>query len=206
MIHIETISKKMHDIGRVIYKNLDQNYYLAGGTALTLLSGHRESVDLDYFIQSHIDTNQLKAQLITLFPNIIITYEEKDTLWCRIDEVKLSFIHRASLLVDTPKDEEGFRIAGVGDIVVMKLKAICEREEYKDYYDLAILSEMTDVREWTTLWQKVYPHSDPLSWIVALPQGGSCEEIKLQGASLRSRKEVLTVLEDVTKEVTNFLK
>ena len=205
MIHTKTINQKMHDIGRIIYKNLDQNFYLAGGTALALLSGHRESVDLDYFIQSHIDTNQLKTQLSTLFPNIIVTYEERDTLWCRVDEVKLSFIYRTEELVDTLRDEEDFRIVGVRDIIVMKLNAICGREEYKDYYDLAILSEMTDVREWVTLWQKVYPHNDPMSWVVALSQGRSCEEVELLGTSVRKREDIFTILDSTTKEISNFI-
>ena len=142
---------------------------------------------------------------MSLFPNIIITYEEKDTLWCRVDDVKISFIYRSSVLINTLHDEEDFRIAGVEDIVVMKLNALCGREEYKDYYDLAVLSEMTDVRSWITLWQKVYPHSDPISWIVALSQGDICEEVVLQGPSIRSRKEVLTKLEAVTKEISNFI-
>lgn len=205
MIHLETISGSMHDIGRSIYTNLDKNYYLAGGTALALLSGHRESIDLDYFIQNHIDTNQLKTQLSELFPNVVVTYEEKDTLWCRAGEVKLSFMYRASPLVDTLHDEEGFRIAGIGDIVVMKLNAICGREEYKDYYDLATLSEMTDIRNWIMLWQKAYPHNDPISWLIALPQGGICEEVDLKGTSLKKRESVLSILEIATKEISSFL-
>lgn len=205
MIHRETITPAMHDIGRSIYKNIDQNYYLAGGTALALLSGHRESVDLDYFIQSHIDTDHLKTQLSELFPNIVVTYEEKDTLWCRVDEVKLSFICRTSTLVETLHDEEDFRIAGVGDIVVMKLNAICGREEYKDYYDLAILSEITDVRSWVTLWHKAYPNNDSISWMVALPQGRNCQEVALKGKTLRSKEEIFTTLNAVTKEISDFI-
>ena len=168
MIHFETITPKMREIAQVVQARLDSAYYLAGGTALALLSGHRESIDLDYFTPLPIDTGRLKTLLLELFPETVFTYEEIDTLWCRIDEVKVSFISRPVPLLGTTQEEGEFRLASVQDLVVMKLNAICGRDEYKDYYDLAELARLTDVREWGAFWKKVYPQSDPITWIVDL--------------------------------------
>ncbi|MBP6881856.1 MAG: hypothetical protein KBC35_04490 [Candidatus Pacebacteria bacterium] len=54
MIHLETISPRMHEVARVTHENLDSSYYLAGGTGLALLIDHRESIDLDYFTLSSV--------------------------------------------------------------------------------------------------------------------------------------------------------
>lgn len=36
------------------------DFYLAGGTALALHLGHRESIDLDFFSQKRFDTEKIK--------------------------------------------------------------------------------------------------------------------------------------------------
>lgn len=205
MIHIDTISPKMYEIGRIIYARLDSDYYLAGGTALSLRIGHRESVDLDYFIAKHIDTVKLKGILSELFPGIMFTYEDVDTLWCSIDGVKVSFISRLTSMIDEVQDEDGFRIASLQDLVVMKLSAICGRDEYKDYYDLAELAQLTDGRTWPALWETVYPESDPLSFIVALSHVGSVAPIPLRGKLLQSNKDVEKRILDVVKELSSFV-
>ncbi|PIW94225.1 MAG: hypothetical protein COZ86_02165 [Candidatus Moranbacteria bacterium CG_4_8_14_3_um_filter_41_13] len=205
MIHRETITQKMSEIATVVYARLDSLYYLAGGTALALLFGHRESVDLDYFISSHIDTQKLKDILLLLFPQILFTYEEIDTLWCSVDGVKISFISRFSPLIDTVEEVGEFRLVGARDLVVMKLNAICGRDEYKDYYDLAELTIRTDGREWPILWEKVYPSSDVIAWIVALSHVGNVTEVPLKGKNIREKKEVENMLFSLVKEMSSFV-
>ena len=205
MIHLETITPRLHEIAKRVTESLDSSYYLAGGTALALLSGHRESVDLDYFIQKHIDTGKLKSELMLLFPDISFPYEDVDTLWCTTSGVKVSFISRFAHCLDEVQNEEGFRLIGLKDIVVMKLNAVCGRDEYKDYYDLAILSDLTDVRQWTVWWEEVYPQSDSISWITALSHGDASEAVTLKGKTIHDRKEVVSMLEKVAKEVVSFL-
>lgn len=205
MIHTDTISPKMHEIGRMIYARLDSDYYLAGGTALSLRIGHRESVDLDYFIAQHIDTVKLKGILSELFPGIMFTYEDVDTLWCSIDGVKVSFISRLTSMIDAVQDEDGFRIASLQDLVIMKLSAVCGRDEYKDYYDLAELSSLTDGRTWPALWGAVYPESDPISWIVALSHVGSVAPIPLRGKELQTNEVVEKKILNLVKELSPFV-
>lgn len=205
MLHFDTISPKMRAIAGVISRELDEAYYLAGGTALALLLGHRESVDLDYFLPKHIDTEKLKQRLLELFPEAVFTYEDIDTLWCQIDGVKISFITRLAALVEPLRDEDEFRLASVSDLVVMKLNAVCGRNEYKDYYDLALLSAVTDVRTWPALWGKVYPESDPIAWLVALAYGNEVAEVALRGKALQPKQTITTRLEAVVKELSPFV-
>lgn len=195
----------MHEIARAIQARVDATYYLAGGTALALLTGHRESIDLDYFTPNPIDTQRLKTLLREIFPQIEFTYEEVDTLWCTIEGVKVSFISRPVASLDTPTEEDGFRIAGVRDLVVMKLNAVCGRDEYKDYYDLAELATLSDPREWNIFWSKVYPESDPIAWVVALSHVGSVAVVPLRGKEIRSNKEVEEKILAVVKELSSFV-
>lgn len=208
MIHSDTISPKMHEIGKAVYARLDSAYYLAGGTALSLFIGHRESVDLDYFISKHIDTKKLKELLLELFPEAVFPYEDVDTLWCTVDGVKVSFISRLVPMLGALQDEEGFRMASIQDLVVMKLSAVCGRDEYKDYYDLAELAKLSDGRTWPVFWKQTYPESDPIAWIVALSHVGSVSPIPLRplrGKSLRSNEEVEREIQTLVKEISSFV-
>ena len=129
-LHRETITGAMDAIARVIFDKLNHEYYLAGGTALALRLGHRKSIDLDYFINKEIDTLKLRNEIFQTFPsvNTHILFEEKNTLWCSIDNIKVSFISRFDDLLEPVEVVDGFRLAGVKDITVMKLSAICGRE------------------------------------------------------------------------------
>ncbi|MCC6323912.1 nucleotidyl transferase AbiEii/AbiGii toxin family protein [Candidatus Nomurabacteria bacterium] len=206
MIHKETITNKMQKITSIIHSNLDSNFYLAGGTALALLIGHRASIDLDYFINGHIDTLKLKSQITELFPdsNIQFIFEDKDTLWCSIDGVKVSFISRLDILLEKVLSINDFNLAQIKDLTVMKLSAICSREEYKDYFDLACISINTDPRSWSMWWQEVYPNADPISYMIALGAVKDIPKIPLDIKDNFKSIDTVAILEKVTKEISKF--
>lgn len=203
-LHQETITDTMRSVSRAVFENFDPDYYLAGGTALALWLGHRKSVDLDYFIAKPIDTLVLKNKLAEVFSEttVEILFETKDTLWCVIDGVKVSFISRFDTLLELPQPVDSFRLANIKDITVMKLVAICGREEYKDYFDLACLAKETDVRSWISWWQDVYPKQDLMSWVVALSAVDSIPKIPLEISEDFKNKNVAGVLKSVVEEVT----
>ncbi|OIP66117.1 MAG: hypothetical protein COV32_00270 [Candidatus Yonathbacteria bacterium CG10_big_fil_rev_8_21_14_0_10_43_136] len=207
-IHQETITEAMRSVSRVVFENLDPEYYLAGGTALALQLGHRKSVDLDYFIANPIDTLALKNKLAEIFSEttVEILFETKDTLWCVIDGVNVSFISRFDALLEMPQPADSFRLAGIKDITVMKLVAICGREEYKDYFDLACIAKETDVRSWISWWQEVYPEQDIMSWAVALSAVDSIQKIPLEIAEDFKTKNVSSVVKNIVREVTKQVK
>jgi len=85
----------------------------------------------------------------------------------------------------------------------MKLNAVCGRDEYKDYYDLAELSTLTGFREWPVFWAKVYPKSDPISWIVALAHIGSVVDVPLWRNSVQDRNVVEEIIRMIVKEISS---
>lgn len=204
-LHHETVSPEMLTIAKTVFASLPEQYYLAGGTALALLIGHRKSVDLDYFISEAIDTAKLRQQLNELFgaERLEVIFEEKNTLWCNIDGVKVSFISRFDPLLKPITLIDSFRMVSLEDITLMKLSAICGSEEYKDYFDLACIAEDADVRMWLANWQSIYPNIDPTSWIVALAAVDDIVRIPLEILPPFERidpaREVHRALVEITK-------
>ena len=203
-LHFETITDTMHRVARVIFENLDPEYYLAGGTALSLIIGNRKSIDLDYFLAKPLDTFALRDRINEIFPDakVEILFEQKNTLWCLIDGVKVSFISRFDPLLEPTQTEDSFRLAGIKDIAIMKLSAICGREEYKDYFDLACIAEKTDVRSWISWWKEIYPEQDITSWVVALSAVDSVQKIPLDLTPNFKKKNVSGDIRNIVQEIT----
>ena len=202
--HRETITDPMASIAKVVFDRFDEGYYLAGGTALALRLGHRKSIDLDYFIGKEIDTLHLKEKIFELFPSDTrILFEENNTLWCSIEGVKVSFISRFDPLLEPVEVVEDFRLAGLKDIVVMKLSAICGREEYKDYFDLACLADRADARSWVSWWRTVYPRVDNTGFIVALAYVDQMQPVPLDIADRYKSINVSDALRAAVKTITD---
>lgn len=119
--------------------NITNGFYLAGGTALALQLGHRDSIDFDFFSPTEFSNAKLFEKITTIFTgfNIIKTQDEKDTLSVTINEnIKLSFfVYRYNLIKPLIKSDY-FDLASVEDIACMKLSAIVSRYLLKDYVDI----------------------------------------------------------------------
>jgi hypothetical protein len=70
-----------------------KNFRLVGGTALSLLFGHRKSIDLDFFTDTPFNKEALLDTLETNFGNIIITNNRSNSiLQCIVANVKVDFV------------------------------------------------------------------------------------------------------------------
>ena len=69
-----------------------KKFYLAGGTALALQYGHRESVDLDFFCAKPFKTETLIAAISKLGKFKLVN-EEENTVDGVLDGVKVSFFY-----------------------------------------------------------------------------------------------------------------
>lgn len=140
-----------------------QDFYLAGGTALALQLGHRDSIDFDFFSPKSFSTEILfqKIQKIFVSHSIVKTQEEKDTLTVEIDSsIKISFFIYPYELIKPLIDEENFRIAAISDIGAMKLSAITSRSILKDYVDLYFILHQIELGELLNLTKEKFPSID----------------------------------------------
>ena len=113
-------------------------FYLAWWTSLALQYWHRESIDFDFFINENIDTEILFKEILEEFKEekIIKTYEENNTLYIEINDIKISFMTYKYDLLKKLIETEYLNLLSDIDISAMKLWAIQNRATNKDYVDL----------------------------------------------------------------------
>ncbi|MEK7173484.1 MAG: nucleotidyl transferase AbiEii/AbiGii toxin family protein [Patescibacteria group bacterium] len=111
-------------------------WYLAGGTALALQVGHRESVDLDFFtLQNSFDETNLERHLMnTSF--WVTTSRDEGTLYGELKGAKMSFIAYPFFQPSATVQSGTICVLQPADIAVMKIIAISQRGKKRDFIDL----------------------------------------------------------------------
>ncbi len=117
------------------------DYYMAGGTALSLQMGLRKSVDFDFFVPHSFDTEGLFRQIRNIFHDETVSVIEVNSDTCNMDVsgVRVSFFkYTCGMLQPVVRtgDMENLRLASPEDIAVMKASAIGGRGAKKDFFDL----------------------------------------------------------------------
>lgn len=133
---------------------LDQ-FYLSGGTALSLQIGHRESEDLDFFARKNFDPKQLQNRLSDL-GQMQQTELAEGTLNTYINGVKLQFLYYPYKLLQSTLVWDGINISSVADIACTKLQTIGMRGSKKDFIDLFFLFQTFTLKELLKLTQEKY--------------------------------------------------
>jgi hypothetical protein len=111
------------------------SFYLAGGTALALQIGHRQSIDFDFFTEFDFPNDKIIENLLRL-GNFNLFSEERNTLHGELNNIKISFLGYKYPLLRPPDNFYSLKIACVFDIAMMKLSAISGGGTKKDFIDL----------------------------------------------------------------------
>lgn len=115
-----------------------KDFYLAGGTALALQYGHRQSIDLDWFSEYSIQTKLLMKKISTQGMFQLLN-EEENTIEGLLDGVKVSFMtYPYPLLLKKIRYRPTIDLASALDIATMKMGAIAGRNTKKDFIDLYV--------------------------------------------------------------------
>jgi hypothetical protein len=126
-----------------IHDLVPERAYLGGGTAIAALLGHRVSRDLDFFLQAPIDLGALAEALRSrgrLAVQELDPAPGTQTLNAIFDDTKLQFLEASALTVIEPLHSiAGLQVAGLGDMLAMKLEVIIDRGELRDYFDLLVI-------------------------------------------------------------------
>jgi predicted nucleotidyltransferase component of viral defense system len=118
-----------------IARVLPEGAYLAGGTALAVHLGHRVSRDLDFSLHRSVDLDEVTAALRSVGP-FAVTLQDQATLDGVFSETPVQFLvaenqHR----LEPTTRVAGIDVAGIGDILAMKLKVVGDRGELR-YFDV----------------------------------------------------------------------
>lgn len=120
----------------------ERQFYMGGGTALSVFLRHRRSVDLDWFTLERLVDPMAFAQALRDAAIPFITGQTAPgTLHGLVHEVQVSFMEfrypMLSPLVHWP--ETGAQLASLDDLACMKLSAIAQRGSKKDFFDVYAL-------------------------------------------------------------------
>ena len=114
--------------------------YLGGGTAIAVHLHHRVSRDLDFFLREPVEFDRLVGALEARGKLVVQQLQPepgRQTLNLLVDGTRLQFLEASSVRVLEPLHLVArVQVAGLGDLLAMKLKVICDRGELRDYFDL----------------------------------------------------------------------
>ncbi len=131
-----------------LFKAFKKEFYLAGGTALALQIGHRDSIDFDFFCEKDFDPQVLLKKIKDIFSAHKVTriQEERNTLTILVNgKVKISFFTYNYPLLQNKVEEKYIDLASIRDIALMKMSAVLSRASYKDYIDLYFILQDYDL-------------------------------------------------------------
>lgn len=145
-MHLEILAPPQHDVYPVLGK-LDAAYYLAGGTAVALQIGHRQSIDFDCFTDKPIHHDKLRRLFRESLGIDQILVDEPTELTFMSHGVKLTFL-QYPFVVDHPI------ILGtvistphILSLAALKAYALGRRSKWKDYVDLYFILQKYTLNE-----------------------------------------------------------
>jgi len=118
--------------------------YLGGGTAIAVHLRHRQSRDLDFFVHEPVDLGELEELLRSRGP-FAVTRQAAGTLSGLFGTTRLQFLQagleRPERRVEPTTLVAGLPVAGLGDLLAMKLNAIAGRAQLRDYFDVMTIEQ-----------------------------------------------------------------
>lgn len=156
MLHQETVAASTLDLIRRLMADARlQEFYLVGGTALSLTIGHRISDDIDLFTSKSFDAAKLAVHLkVYKIENVQVA---PNTVSGFIEDVKTDFIAHQYPLLKSIKTPEGIQMLDNEDIAAMKFNAIIQNgTRIKDFVDIYYLLERLPLRVLLDAYEKKY--------------------------------------------------
>ena len=119
----------------VVLPELNQ-FRLIGGTAFSLLYGHRKSIDLDFFTDQPLEKDILVAALEDNFGNITTINDRSRSIYqCIIQDIKVDFVSVKDPFLNPVQIIEQIPFADIKDLIALKLNAVKGRGVKKDFWD-----------------------------------------------------------------------
>lgn len=141
-------------------------FRLVGGTALSLIYGHRKSIDLDFFTDVPLDKEILIPALEGAFgPIITVNDRSKPIYQCIIQDVKVDFVSVKDPFLNPIQITEGIPFADIKDLVALKLNAVKGRGVKKDFFDVAKLLEFYTLFDLFKFYNDRYAYDDTFAVI-----------------------------------------
>ncbi len=159
MLHIETVTPALLGIIRnVCAEPFFDQFRLVGGTALSLDLGHRMSVDADFFTNEPFEKEEAMQVLQKILPNFMVLKSSPHGFAGTYQGIKMDMYTWGMPFLLPAIETEGIRKADIRDIAALKLEAIIQRKEEKDFRDVHALLKKFSLSELIDFFKTRYPH------------------------------------------------
>jgi predicted nucleotidyltransferase component of viral defense system len=207
MLHFETIEPGTFSVLSQFNKaQAFGQFSLVGGTALSLLYGHRTSVDLDFFSHEPFDNQIIVKELENEFGSAFMnrTRNPRFGIFGFVDEIKLDIVYFPHPLIRPLQVIEHIRMYSTEDIIAMKVQAILGRGKKKDFWDIAELLQHYSLQDFVTFHREKYSKQNLL---ISVPQAltyfadadESEDPVSLKGQTWKSVQSI------ISKKVSEYL-
>jgi predicted nucleotidyltransferase component of viral defense system len=170
MLHLETVAPNTFSLLKKLINLPSLHHFgLVGGTALSLLYGHRLSIDLDLFSTEFFENNDVIAELKETFGNRIVIEEKqpKFGIFCFIDDVKVDIVRHPHPILFPMYVIDEVRFFSTEDIIAMKVQAVLGRGSKKDFWDIATLLNHYKIADFVNYHKQKYTTQNLL---ITVPQ------------------------------------
>ena len=170
MLHIKTVEPDTFSILKELMTIPELlNFSLVGGTALSLLYGHRMSVDLDLFSNKPFENADIITALEEKYKDAFVNRSTNPRfgIFGFINETKIDIIRHPHPLIRPETTVEDIRMFSVEDIIAMKVQAILGRGKKKDFWDIAELLQHFSIKEFIQFHKEKYTTQNLL---ITVPQ------------------------------------
>lgn len=156
MLQTQTVVPELMELLKKLMKvDCFSDFYLVGGTSLSLQMGHRNSIDIDLFGNQEIDS-ELFVRLLNNFGETEVSKSSKNILITDVAGIKVDFVNYQYKLLEKPFEIEGIRMVSKKDIAAMKLNAIAGRGSKKDFIDLYYLLNDFTLKQMLEFYKEKY--------------------------------------------------
>lgn len=124
MLQTQTIEPGTLDVLKRLMETPElSDFVLVGGTALSLLYGHRLSIDIDLFSTKDFDKEIIVKALGQSFSGFSYTgLQNPIGIFAFINDIKLDLVkHHQHPLIAQPIINSGIRLISIPDIIAMKV-------------------------------------------------------------------------------------
>jgi len=161
MLHFKSVSPDLKSLIETICLNdFFSSFSLCGGTALALQIGHRVSVDADFISEFFFDKNEVAGKLLAEFPNAADIHIGEFGVFAKINDIKIDFLSWNIPFIRPVIKESGIRLLNVEEIIAMKMFAIMQRGEKKDYIDIVCMLEKYNLMQMCNFYLERHKNSD----------------------------------------------
>jgi predicted nucleotidyltransferase component of viral defense system len=170
MLHLKTVEPHTFSVLKQLMEMPElTGFSLVGGTALSLLYGHRKSVDLDLFSNKPFENKDLIDRLKNKFLDKFIMEQKPPHfgIFCFVDEVKVDLVRHPHPLIRLEQTIDGIRMFSAEDIIAMKVQAVLGRGKKKDFWDIAELLNHFSVADFAQFHKEKYTTQNLL---ITVPQ------------------------------------